>query len=770
MGFDMPRPILARLLGLALLLPLAACGPHSAQDYLNRGIAEMNKKDYAHARIDLTLAVHKNTLFTEAYYLNGVAAMELHEYAEAYDAFMVAERLDAKPSNEYYSVDLRLRLGLLMLYGRDYSNARVKAQWVLRRDPHNAKAHELMAFVFSALAQPQSATQELDEVLASEPRDLQARMMRASIYFASNEADEAIHQMQMAVEQTNRSPESLLALGNLYQIANQPEKATPLYREAIEKDPKNANAYIGLGWLYERNGNRPKAEETFREVAKVLPGDPDALMALGNFYLNQLELPIAIRELERIGGLNKSPKIQNRLAGAYYLAGQYDDAERTVRRLIVADDQNVDARLLLGMLYLRTSRNNEAVGEFNHVLHFRPDYAAAHFYLGISEYNAHNEEVALQDMEAALRLDPFLISARVWHAELLLSQDSPAAALAVLRDAPESQRDLPTVRLLRALCDEAMKNDAQALDEVRSVLAVDPKMVASFYSMGFGKLLDRHLDIAKQALELGLKADPAGVEILRVLARNYVVEGHSDQAINRVLSQMKLIKPTAAHYLLLGDVARVSAQYPSARDAFTKAASMAPESPFPTLGLLQTDLADGRCDSALVHADQLVKTWPTSALAWTWRGVTKECLKNYGEAQRSYEKALELDTNQAVAAHNLARRILVDGGDLSRALNWASRARDLQPANPIMADTLGWIYYKHGSFHFAEMQLRAAVKTQPANATFQYHLGAILSEQGSDKEAMAALREALRLDPKLPEADDAKRRIEEIKDRLTSSQ
>ncbi len=736
---------------------------------MNRGIAAMNKKDYARARVELGQAIHGDPLLAEAYYLNGVAAQEMRDYSSAYEALQVADRLDSKPSNQYFSTDLRLRLGLLMLYGRDYNNARAKAQWVLRREPHNAKAHELMAFVFSVLAQPQSAVTELDEVLANEPRDLQARMMRASIYFASSEVDEAIRQMQLAVQQTGRSTEALLALANLYQIAGQPDNATPLYREAIQTDPKNANAYIGLGWLYARIGNRSRAEETFREAEKALPDDPDAQMALGNFYMNRRELPAAIRELERVATFSKALIVQNRLAGAYYLAGQYDDAERTVRRLIVADNQNVDARLLLGMLYLRTGRNNEAVGEFDQAVHLRPDNAAARFYQGISEYNVHNEGVALQDIEGALHLDPFLIAARIWYAELLLSQGSPAAALTALREAPESQRDLPVMRMLRALCDDGLKDDAQAMEEVRSLLAVDPQLVAGFYNMGFGRLLDHHPDLAKQALELGLKADPAGIEILRVLARNYIVEGHSDQAIRRVLEQMKTIKPTAEHYLLLGDVARVSGQFPNARDAFTKAASLAPGSPFPVLGLLQTDLAEGRCDSARDRADQLTKGWPASSLAWTWRGVTLECLKNYGEAKRSYQRALELDSNQPVAAHNLARRELVDGGDLSRALNWAFRARDLQPNNPIVADTLGWIYYKLGSFHFAESQEAVAVKIDPANATFQYHMGAILNEEGDDKPALAMLREALRLNPKLPEGDDAKRRIEEIKDRLSSS-
>jgi tetratricopeptide (TPR) repeat protein len=768
MGLRILRPV-AWLALVAPLLILGACRAKTAQEYLAQGMAEMKKQNYAKARVEFANAIKEDTLLAESYYQAAVAAQEMRDFSSAYESLLVAEQRDRKPANEYYSLDLRLRLGLMMLYGRDYQSARTRAQWVLQRDPGNVKAHELMAFIFSALAQPQFATTELDDVLSAEPRDLQARMMSASLHFAASETEESIHQMQLGVEQTGHSPESLLALGNLYQVAGQPEKSAPLYQEAIAANPKNTNAYVGLGWLYARIGNRPKAEETFREVGKLVPGDPDALMALGNFYMNQLELPAAIRELERVTALSKASAIHTRLAGAYYLAGQYDNAEKTVRRVIAADSQNVDARLLLGMLYLRTGRNNESVAEFTNVLHTRSDFAAAHFFLGVSLYNAHNETVAVQEMETALRLDPFMIAARVWHAELLLLRDSPNGALAVLRDAPESQKDLPVVRLLRALCSQGMKNDLQAMEEVRGLLAVDPKMIAGFYSMGFGRLLDKHIELAKQALELGLKADPGSLEILQVLARNFVVEGQTDQAVNRVRAQMKLIKPTVDHYLLLGDVYRIGGQYGPAREAFTVALSMAPDRPAPLVGSLETDLADGRLDSARGYAERLTSRWPRSTLAWTWQGVVMEGLRKNLEAQRCYERALDIDPNQPVAAHNLARRIMVDGGDLAQALNWATRAHDLQPFNATIDDTLGWIYYKHGSWHFAEVQAQAAVRIQPRNASFLYHLGAILDEEGHDKEAISALREALRIDPKLPEAVDAQKRIDDIKERLTGN-
>src|SRR5664279_4796852 len=111
MGLRLFRPV-AWLALVALLLPLGACRAKTAQEYLAQGMAEMKKENYAKARILFAEAIKADTLLAESYYQAGAAAQEMRDFSSAYESFLVAEQRDRKPGSEYYSVDLRLRLGL----------------------------------------------------------------------------------------------------------------------------------------------------------------------------------------------------------------------------------------------------------------------------------------------------------------------------------------------------------------------------------------------------------------------------------------------------------------------------------------------------------------------------------------------------------------------------------------------------------------------------------------------------------------------------------
>lgn len=738
------------------------------QEHYNRGMEYIKKKDYVRARLEFANAIRQHPTFPEAHYQLAVASLELadKDYGTAFRALLIAERLDEQKKSEF-SIDIRLRLGLLLLYERDFQAVRERAQWVLKQDPSNNQARELLAFALSGLAQPKLAAQELDLLLEAMPQNLQARMMRASIFMADNEVEAAKQQLEEAVQRTNRSPESLVALGNLYQLAGQPEKAEPVYREAIQSYPDKVGPRNGLGWMYARLGQRQKAEDVFREIGRIRSQDPEAAAALANYYFFLKDWPLAIAELERVSAANPKDRLnRNRLAGAYLLAGRRADAEKLVARLTTENPADVQANLVSGVLHLQAGHNKEAIGAFNHVLHFRSDYAPAHFYLGVALYRDRNEQTAQQSLINALRRDPYLLVARVWLAELQLQHGSPEAALGTLRDAPPQQQQLPLVRLLRALCYVGMKRYNLAIDEIRSVLAEDPQMVPGYYQMGFTHLLDRQGELARQAMEAGLKAEPASVEMLTVLAHSWVSEGKPELAAARVEKQVQQFPQSGPHYQLLGDVQRMAGRSAAARAAFERAASLTPDVPGPIMGLMQTEFAEGNLERARERCATLVERWPNSALAWTWMGAILEAQKAYPEAVKAYEKALKIDHSSAIAANNLARRLLYDGGDLTRALILAERARSLQPENGAFADTLGWIYYKMGSRHFAEGPLREAVRRQPRNPIFLYHLSVIESEQGNEKQALAKVQAALELNPNFSEAAEARRLLEKLQKRI----
>ena len=67
--------------------------------------------------------------------------------------------------------------------------------------------------------------------------------------------------------------------------------------------------------------------------------------------------------------------------------------------------------------------------------------------------------------------------------------------------------------------------------------------------------------------------------------------------------------------------------------------------------------------------------------------------------------------------------MLEHGGNLDVALSYAQTAREQQPNDPHIADTLGWIYYKKNAYLLAVNLLKEAVEKLPKEPEVQYHYG-----------------------------------------------
>ncbi len=138
-------------------------------------------------------------------------------------------------------------------------------------------------------------------------------------------------------------------------------------------------------------------------------------------------------------------------------------------------------------------------------------------------------------------------------------------------------------------------------------------------------------------------------------------------------------------------------------------------------------------------------------------GGAYEATGDWQQAEASYHRALGLRADFGPAANNLAYLMLEHGGDLNVALSLAQTARRNMPNVPNTADTLGWAYYRGGSFSSAAPMFEEAVKREPANATYHYHLGLAYQKLNDAARAKAELQKAISVDPKSPVAEEARR-------------
>ncbi len=132
------------------------------------------------------------------------------------------------------------------------------------------------------------------------------------------------------------------------------------------------------------------------------------------------------------------------------------------------------------------------------------------------------------------------------------------------------------------------------------------------------------------------------------------------------------------------------------------------------------------------------------------------------EANTYYRRALDLSPRNALAANNLASNLADYGGNLDEALKFAQLAREVAPANPNVADTLGWILYRKGLVDSALPLIEEAAGGKERHPAVLYHYGAVLAKKGKNEEAKKHLSEALKISENFPGAEEAKKMLESL--------
>jgi Tfp pilus assembly protein PilF len=181
--------------------------------------------------------------------------------------------------------------------------------------------------------------------------------------------------------------------------------------------------------------------------------------------------------------------------------------------------------------------------------------------------------------------------------------------------------------------------------------------------------------------------------------------------------------------------------------------------------LARTYLAQHRLDAALARYEEVARRDPKPVAAETMIGIILQARNQPGEAQRHFERALQLDARAAVAANNLAWIYAETGGQLDTALRLAQTAREELPGRAEVNDTLGWIYLKKGLVDLALAPLERSVEEQPSNAVYRYHLAVAYLDTGQRAKARQTFEEALRLQADFAGADQARKLLASVKGR-----
>jgi len=568
---------------------------------------------------------------------------------------------------------------------------------------------------------------------------------------------------------------------------NEPAKdASAAAKPVTQKTPDRADAYyhFQLGHMYEEmvavTGRTEYASKAVAEYKTALQADPT------------------------------SPYLASALAELYARTGDIRDAVAEAQEVISNDPDNLDARRLLGRIYLRsigdlqggTQKDTEtvlhlALEQYQQIVRLDPSSIEDHLLLG-RLYRLNNETgKAEAEFRASVKLQPSSEDAVTTLALLYNEEGDSTRALEILNSVPETDRS-PRIQAVLGYTYEQKKEYKNAIAAYRKAVDADKDNLDAARGLAQNLLNDNQTEAALAQFQTIAAADPQDVQTLLHISEIYRRDGQFEKALN-TLSKAQTIAPDsmeveynraviqealgqfddASHQLesllartdkpsgvysafernnraifleRLGTIYRDQNKTAEAIDTFRKMVSLGDES-----------VARGYQQIIETYRD--AKNWPAATAA------AREAVEKLPK-DRSLQMVLagqEADSGEADAAIARVKAMLTGKPAEDREVWIAlaqmnSRLRRYPDAEQALAKALelspkqedkdyvnfiaGSVYEREKKYDEAESYFRKVLASDPKNATALNYLGYMLADRGTRlDEALSLIRKAVALDP-----------------------
>jgi tetratricopeptide (TPR) repeat protein len=721
--------------------------------YLESGDGYFAQKKYHEAIVQYRNAVQQDARFGEARYKLAEAYVRINDPAGAYREYIRAA--DLMPTN----VESQLKAGQMLLLGRQFEDAKARADRILANDPKNVQAQILRGSALAGLKDLDSAIAQIEEAIQLDPERSSTYDNLGALRLAKGNREGAEDAFRKAVEINGKSVTARLALATFYLSTKRAAEAERALLETRQLDAANPTANRVLALFYLASHRAPEAEpylKTFAGVAKTAASQ----LALADYYTLMNRSSDAVRVLTAIAveDTQAFAGAQSRIAAIEYARGQKAGAHTRLNDLLTRQPKYLAGLLLKGRFLLVEQQRDGALAQAKAATQADPMSAQAQFFLG-KVYAASNQlGEAAQAFTEVLKLNPRATAAQIELSRVQLAVGNVDASVASAREVLKSQPDNPDARLLAARGRIALRELAPAETEMKALVAKYPNVSAVHSQIGVLYLAKGDPLAARRSFERALTLDAGSLEALSGLVRLDLTAKHTTEARARVEAKLtqapndaRLLLLAASTYAETGDPVRAEQMLQHAIEidaANIQAHAM----------LGQLFMSEQKLEQAKAAFDVVSKLHPQSndaIAARTMVALILSAQKRLAEAQNQYEQILATSPRSVVAANNLAW-LYAERGNLDVALELAQTAAQQAPEQPAINDTLGWIYYKKNLLGQAIAALQRSVEKDPINPIYHYHLGLAYTKGGELARAKQSLEKALMLKPYFDGYSDAR--------------
>jgi tetratricopeptide (TPR) repeat protein len=744
----------ASLILLALVL-LIACGcGRSPQTYVARGNRLADAGKYPDAVLEYRKALQKAPGLGEAYYRLGLAQIKENLRADAYSSLRRASELMPGDDRVWGTLgDLSLRL-----YNADarhpeqlYDQAAKAADRLLSANPGGFDGNRIKGAIALVDRKPEIAIDFLRKAEKARPGDPEATLGLARELAMVNQAQAGLDLALGLIRKDKTFGPAYDFLFAQYQAAGKTQEAEDILKLKVSNNPENADFLLELARYYAAASKPAEMNAALQRMLDRPADFPDGRIRVGDFYSSQGKLDEAIHLYRE--GAAASPKdatsFRKRLVRL--LAGQrkFPEALEQADTILKTKPDDQETKLARAAIWLEEGKPESldpALTELRAQVRIKPRDPVLHYQLGLALFRKGDPDGALREWTASAGMNRSYLPPRLSSTSLELAQGRPLEALRISEEILAIEPANADARLLNAVCLIRAVRLPEARNALNRLISDSPRNLNARYQLGVLAISEGKYAEAERIFQELQNAAAGNPQVIAGLARAYQGRNQSGQAIQLLQDELKRSPKSQSLRGLLAGVAAVSGNPDLAIEQYKQMMLADPKSVEILIALGRAYETKGDYAAAESVFAKAAQTDPKSVMASLKLASTLWKAGRTTESKAAYRRALLLQPDDPRALNNLAFLMLDTGESVDEALQLAQRGlrfADDPALKNSLRDTVGWAYLKKKMYDPALQTFQTLVASNPANATFHYHLGAVLYARGDKRQARVELESAL---------------------------
>jgi tetratricopeptide (TPR) repeat protein len=509
---------------------------------------------------------------------------------------------------------------------------------------------------------------------------------------------------------------------------------------------------------------------------------------------------------------SKSPTVFLRLGAEYLRQGSVNEAVEQATAGLDVDPSHEELRVFLGGLYATLKMYPQAREQYEYLIKANPNNGEALIYLGDVESSAENYDKAEAYFYKAAKMPNFSKSHVAYYylakTHVSAGESGYPKAIQALNSSLTSRPDFEEAALSLADIYFAQQKKQKALDVLEAYQAHYGPRKNVAYQLSQVYLEAENFPKAYQHLKVLESFEPSNLNVKVKIALILIEQKNYYEAVDKLEEIISLAPSSdkiryylAAVYeevknikLAIFNYKSIDASSTYFPDAVVRAANLLrQQGDIKAAGALMADAINKRKDSPAIFAyyatildeekeykkgieilEAGVKRYPENTQLNFYLGSMYERVGRQDESVAQMRKVLGADSNHVQALNFLAYTLAEQGNLLDEAEALALKAVDLEPKDPYVMDTVGWVYFKKGRVEEAIRYLEAAFQSKSSESIIAEHLGDAYYVYELMEKAREMYLRAVALEPDEKKANRIRAKLTTIdrsgkKDRLPAS-